>query len=147
MKEDSKKASRGSVGFGSSYRRGTQKDLKKRSEIGAVLGGQVWVIRPDKSAESANPCLWMQAGVVEFKNCNNFYDCTTCRYDQGMRKQAQNGKHPTWQDAMRRRRGLERVCRHTLTRRIEGRVCAYDYECSSCDFDQFFEESMSMSAK
>jgi glycine cleavage system H lipoate-binding protein len=41
---------------------------------------------------------------------------------------------------MRRRPGLERVCRHTLTRRIEKRTCAYNYECSTCDFDQFFEE-------
>jgi glycine cleavage system H lipoate-binding protein len=32
------------------------------------------------------------------------------------------------------------VCRHTLTRRIERRACAYNYECSTCDFDQFFEE-------
>jgi glycine cleavage system H lipoate-binding protein len=140
MEESSKGVTRGSVGFGSSYRKGTQYDLKKRSEIGAVLGGQVWMIRPDKDAKTANPCLWMQAGVVEFKSCNNFYDCTTCKYDQGMRNQAEKGKHPTWQDAMRRRPSLDRVCRHTLTRRIQGRACGYNYECSTCDFDQFFEE-------
>jgi glycine cleavage system H lipoate-binding protein len=32
------------------------------------------------------------------------------------------------------------VCRHSLTGRIEKRACAYDYECSTCDFDQFFED-------
>jgi glycine cleavage system H lipoate-binding protein len=140
MEENTKGVTRGTVGFGSSYRKGTQHDLQNRSDIGAVLAGQVWMIRPDKDAKIANPCLWMQAGVVEFKNCNNFYDCTTCTYDQGMRTQAEKGKHLTWQDAMRRRPSLNRVCRHTLTRRIEGRACAYNYECSTCDFDQFFEE-------
>jgi glycine cleavage system H lipoate-binding protein len=140
MEENTKGVTRGSVGFGSSYRKGTQQDLKQRSEIGAVLGGQIWMIKPDKDAKASNPCLWMQAGVVEFKNCNNFYDCTTCKYDQGMQTQAEKGKLLSWQDAMRRKPGLERVCRHTLTRRIERRACAYNYECSTCDFDQFFEE-------
>jgi glycine cleavage system H lipoate-binding protein len=140
MEENIKGVRRDSLGFGSSYRKGTQRDLQERSEIGAVLGGQVWMIKPDKDATAANPCLWMQAGVVEFKNCNNFYDCTTCKYDQGMQKQVEKGKYLSWQDAMRRRPSLERVCRHTLTRRIERRACAYNYECSTCDFDQFFEE-------
>jgi len=94
----------------------------------------------EKKRSSTNPCLWMQAGVVESKTCGNFYDCTTCKYDQGLRKQVEKGKQLSWQEAMRRRPGLERVCRHTLTRRIEKRTCAYNYECSTCDFDQFFEE-------
>ena len=140
MEENTKGFVRGSVGFGSSYRKGTQHDLKERSEIGAVLGRQIWMIKPDKDAKASNPCLWMQAGVVEFKNCNNFYDCTTCKYDEGMQKQAEKGKHLSWRDAMRRKPGLERVCRHTLTRRIDQRACAYNYECSTCEFDQFFEE-------
>ena len=140
MAGNMKEGKRGHVGYGSSYRKGTHQDLKAKSEVGVVLGGQVWVIKPDKAAETANPCLWMQAGVVDFKNCTNFYDCTTCKYDQAMIKQAQKGKQPTWQDVMRKRPSLQRVCRHTLTRRIEKRICAYDYRCSKCDFDQFFED-------
>jgi glycine cleavage system H lipoate-binding protein len=128
------------VGFGSSYRKGTGDDLRAKSEIGAVLGGQVWMIKPDKDAKTPNPCLWMQAGIVDFKNCNNFYDCTTCKYDQGMSKQVRKGKQTSWQEAMRRKPSLQRLCRHTLTNRIGKRVCAFDYECSKCDFDQFFED-------
>ena len=94
----------------------------------------------DKKRLSTNPCLWMQAGVVTSKTCRNFYDCTTCKYDEGMRNQAEKGKQLSWQDAMRRKPGLARVCRHTLTGRIEKRTCAYNYECSTCDFDQFFED-------
>lgn len=128
------------LGMGTSYRRGTSGDLDRRSEIGAVLGGQVWMVKPDRNARTANPCLWMASGVVEFKNCNNFYDCTTCKYDLGMKKKVDKGLQVSWQDAMRVRSHLERVCRHSLTNRIAKRSCAYDYECSTCDFDQFFEE-------
>jgi glycine cleavage system H lipoate-binding protein len=98
------------------------------------------MVKPDKEARTANPCIWMQAGIVEFKNCNNFFDCTRCKYDAGMQKRVENGKQMSWQDAMRKRPGLDRICRHSLTYRIEKRTCAYDYECSSCDFDQFFED-------
>ena len=128
------------IGYGSSYRKGTQRDINGKDEIDAILGGQVWKIKPDAEATAANPCLWMQAGVVNFKNCNNFYDCMTCKYDLGMQRQAQKGKQSTWQDSMRRRPELDRICRHSLTNRIARRVCAYDYTCGSCDFDQFFED-------
>ena len=99
-------------GYGSSYRKGKTQDLSKKNEIGAVLGGQVWMVKPDKKAKLSNPCLWMQAGVVDFKNCNNFYDCATCKYDRGMKKSVEKGKNISWQDSMRRRPELERVCRH-----------------------------------
>ena len=111
------------------------------------MGGQVWMVKPDKQAQAANPCLWMQAGVVEFKNCNNFGDCTTCKYDLGMQKKVEQGKQISWQDAMRKREGLERVCRHSLTHRIEKRSCAYDYACFACEFDQFLEDVWSAKTK
>ena len=140
MAEQTRGDRRGRVGYGSSYRRGGDKDLGTGAEIGTVLGGQVWMVKPDKQAGAANPCLWMQAGVVAFKNCNNFYDCNTCKYDHGMDKRVQDGRQMSWQDAMRTRSDRARVCRHSLTHRIEKRLCAYDYECSKCDFDQFFED-------
>jgi glycine cleavage system H lipoate-binding protein len=140
MQDKAKGERRDRIGFGSSYRRGSSQDLRDKAEIGAVLGGQVWMIKPDKDAKIGNPCLWMRAGVVKTKDCNNFYDCTTCKYDQGMRKQVESGKQMSWQDAMRKRPSLERICRHSLTERIARRVCAYDYECPKCDFDQFFED-------
>ena len=147
MAEKTRSDRRSHLGYGSSYRKGSGQDLGTKSGIGAVLGGQVWMVKPDKRAGTANPCIWMQAGVVEFKNCNNFGDCTTCKYDLGMRKRVEQGKQTSWQDAMRRREGLERICRHSLTNRIEKRRCAYDYECSKCDFDQFFEDVWSTKTK
>ncbi len=131
---------RSNTGYGSTYRRGSGQDLGSRQEIGSVMQGQVWMVKPDRKAPTANPCLWMQAGVVKFKSCDNYYDCTTCRYDAAMAVKAGQGKQPTWQDAMRRLPDMDRVCRHTLTHRIARRTCAYDYRCATCDFDQYFED-------
>ncbi len=140
MAEKKQAKIRSQVGMGSTYRKGSGKDLGNGKEIGAVMGGQVWMVKPDKKAKAANPCLWMQAGVVKFKNCDNYYDCTTCKYDNAMGQKAAKGKQLTWQAAMRLRPDLDRVCRHSLTQRIDTRICAYDYECGKCDFDQYFED-------
>ena len=83
MADTTKKEQRSHVGMGSTYRKGNAQDLGSQQEIGSVMGGQVWLVKPDKKAKAANPCLWMQAGVVKFKNCDNYYDCTTCKYDAG----------------------------------------------------------------
>jgi glycine cleavage system H lipoate-binding protein len=140
MADTTKKEQRSHVGMGSTYRKGSAQDLATQQEIGSVMGGQVWLVKPDKKAKAANPCLWMQAGVVKFKNCDNYYDCTTCKYDNAMAQKAAKGKQMTWQGAMKLRPDMDRVCRHSLTNRIEKRTCAYDYECATCDFDQFFED-------
>lgn len=144
MSEKIREDKRGKIGFGSSYRKAQKGDLGKGQGIGSVLGGQVWMVKPDKEAQAATPCIWMQAGVVEFKSCNNFYDCTTCKYDLGMKKQVEKGKQISWQAAMRKRDSIDRICRHSLTKRIQSRACAYDYECGKCDFDQFFEDVWAM---
>jgi glycine cleavage system H lipoate-binding protein len=133
--------------MGSTYRKGSGQDLDNGNEIGAVMGGQVWMVKPDKKAKAANPCLWMQAGVVKFKNCDNYYDCTTCKYDHAMGQKAAKGKQMNWQQAMKLRPDMDRVCRHSLTNRIETRICAYDYECATCDFDQFFEDVWTTKSK
>ena len=139
MAELIKETKRGQLGYGSTYRKAKAEE-SSRKEIKSVLGGQVWLVKPDQKAKATHPCLWMQSGVVKFKNCTNFYDCTTCDYDHAMGAKARSGKQFSWQDAMRRQPDMHRVCRHSLTGRIAKRACAYNYECTSCDFDQFFED-------
>jgi glycine cleavage system H lipoate-binding protein len=147
MAEQKRGNRRSNVGFGSTYRKGSRQDLGSHQEIGSVMQGQVWMVKPDKKAKAANPCLWMQAGVVKFKNCDNYYDCITCKYDHAMAMKAERGKQLTWQEAMRRMPDMDRVCRHSLTNRIERRSCAYDYQCAACDFDQFFEDVWTTKSK
>ena len=139
MAEQTKESKRGQLGYGSTYRKGKAVEGAGK-EIKSVLGGQVWLVKPDQKAKATHPCLWMQSGVVKFKNCTNFYDCTTCDYDYAMGAKARSGKQLSWQDAMRRQPDMHRVCRHSLTGRIAKRACAYNYDCTSCDFDQFFED-------
>ena len=140
MAKQEKDSRRSRVGYGSAYHRKGGRAKVQSHELEAVLGGQTWMITPDKAAKVENPCLWMQAGIVAHKNCNNFYDCTTCRYDQGMMMQVAKGKQISWRDAMRNHSEMNRVCRHSLCGRIPQRACAYDYHCGTCDFDQFFED-------
>ncbi|WP_419661864.1 glycine cleavage system protein H [Desulfosarcina variabilis] len=131
---------RSHIGYGSSYHRVQLRETDGGAGIESVLGGQKWVIHPDHKALPENPCLWMQAGAVKYKTCNNFYDCTTCRYDHAMQTKVSLGKQVSWQDTMRRQPALARTCRHSLTGRIGHRSCAYDFHCEKCDFDQYFED-------
>jgi glycine cleavage system H lipoate-binding protein len=139
MTKQSKERRRSRIGYGSTYGKG-QEGEGPRKGVATVLGGQQWLVRPDQKAKPESPCLWMQAGAVKFKNCTNFYNCTECSYDHAMGGKAKAGKQVSWQEAMRLRPEMHRVCRHSLTGRMEMRACAYNYECATCDFDQFFED-------
>ena len=122
MTDKKREDRRSRVGYGSSYRKGRGKDLGKGSEIGAVMGGQVWMVKPDKDAQAANPCIWMQAGVVGTKSCNNFYDCTSCKYDLGMLKKVEKGKQISWQDVMRKRPLPSKSSKSLMCFTILGRI-------------------------
>jgi glycine cleavage system H lipoate-binding protein len=101
----------------------------------------------------------MEAGVIDFKLCNNYYNCHTCTFDKAMKETADKnataralGLAPTgkkaniipWQDNMKKRQGEYRKCRHTLSGRAPFRLCPYDYECHSCAFDQMLEDGLEM---
>ncbi len=143
MAKNAKDSGRSNVGYGATYQKGAVGTMDSSNSIAAVFGGQTWMVKPDKKARIANPCLWMQTGVVANKSCTNYYDCVSCKYDHGMTRQVAKGKQISWQQAMRTRPNLERTCRHSLTNRIPKRLCAYDYQCASCDFDQVFEDTLS----
>ncbi len=38
----------------------------------------------EEVSEGKKPCIWMEAGVVDFKLCNHCFDCTTCEFDRAM---------------------------------------------------------------
>jgi glycine cleavage system H lipoate-binding protein len=104
-------------------------------------------------------CIWMEAGVIDFKLCNNYYNCHTCSFDKAMKETANKnaaarlqGVEPSgkkaniipWQEKMKKRQGEYRQCRHTLTGRAPFRLCPYDYECHACAFDQMLEDSFDL---
>jgi glycine cleavage system H lipoate-binding protein len=96
-----------------------------------------------------NECLWMKAGVVNFRLCDNDYDCDSCPFDLGMRKTMNlkspnrtEKSHPGWVQYLKERyHGASRPCRHAVTGRINApKICTMDYECHHCPYDQMLDE-------
>jgi glycine cleavage system H lipoate-binding protein len=94
-------------------------------------------------------CIWMKAGVVNFRLCDNVFDCHQCPFDAGMRRALSSGTHletelkePGWVTHLKRRyHGAERPCRHALTGRANApKICTMNYECYHCAFDQMMDD-------
>jgi hypothetical protein len=94
--------------------------------------------------EGNKPCIWMEAGVIDFKICNKNFDCENCELDQAMtaaatdnlarRKAAKQarGKQvnpPSWEAKMHQRFGGQRKCQLMTTSL-----------CHQCSFDELLEE-------
>ncbi|MFC1816118.1 glycine cleavage system protein H [Thermodesulfobacteriota bacterium] len=94
-------------------------------------------------------CIWMKAGVVNFRLCDNAYDCNNCPFDHGMSKTMNleskpeaKKESPGWVQYLRERyHGSSRPCRHALTGRIDApKICVLNYECYHCAYDQLLDE-------
>ncbi len=92
-------------------------------------------------------CIWMKAGVVNFRICDNAYDCYNCPFDRGMRKtmglesKQVKDEQPAWVAYLKENfQGASRPCRHALTGRVEApKICTMSYECYHCPFDQMLD--------
>lgn len=114
------------------------------------------IVPPDKKK-----CLWMEAGVVSYKFCDNNYDCPTCVYDHAMvakvarQKQAamaqpdivSDGKiTESWVDMMMQLPASQRKCRYMITGEVDRKLCPNAYEWGNCSFDQMMQERMQIEA-
>jgi glycine cleavage system H lipoate-binding protein len=115
-------------------------DMEKTKTKKRIVGFQVL----------EDECIWMKAGVVNFRICDNAYDCNSCPFDKGIRRAMGLGKDfetkthaPEWVAYLKKRyRGASRPCRHALTGRIEApKICTMNYECYHCPFDQMLDEA------
>jgi glycine cleavage system H lipoate-binding protein len=111
----------------------------KESEKKRLVGFQV----------KEDECIWMKAGVVNFRLCDNAFDCYNCPFDAGMQRAMSPSDHvefklkePRWVDHLKKHyHGPERPCRHALTGRIDApKICSMNYECYHCAFDQMMDE-------
>ncbi len=91
---------------------------------------------------SEKECIWMRAKVVPTKYCDNAFDCTTCTFDKAMaRRMSQESPDAGWDTKMFRLAGEEQRCRHALTGRApKAKMCARNYECGDCPFDQMLDD-------
>lgn len=94
-----------------------------------------------------NECIWMKAGVVNFRLCDNAYDCNSCPFDKGMRKALKSEGQKSeqtdrWKESLRSRyRDEPPLCRHALTgRAAPSKICPYNYECYHCPYDQWLDD-------
>ncbi len=118
-----------------------KKDSKKegKSKSNVVKGFQVL----------EDECIWMKAGVVNFRKCDNAYDCYSCAFDTGMRKSMglaassdSNRKEPGWVEYLKKNyHGSSRPCRHSLTGRVDApKICTMSYNCFKCPYDQMLDD-------
>ncbi|MBI4773402.1 MAG: glycine cleavage system protein H [Deltaproteobacteria bacterium] len=96
-----------------------------------------------------NQCIWAKAGVINYRVCDNAYDCNTCGFDKAMSRAGQKKPEdvsqlfaPGWSEELRSRYiGANRPCRHALTGRINApKICPLNNECYHCAFDQWLDE-------
>ena len=93
-------------------------------------------------------CIWMKAGVINFRLCDNAFDCSSCAFDKAMTRALEKTgplvkqkDQESWRDRMRLRYGDERECRHMLSGRVQYKICTNDFRCDVCEFDQSLDEA------
>lgn len=106
-------------------------------------------------------CIWMEAGVVSYKLCDNNYDCTSCAYDHGMQRKIARKQEAiteledtivsekkvdtafeSWVDKMMKLPASQRKCRYMLTGQVNRKICPNAYECGNCSFDQMMQDRL-----
>ena len=110
-------------------------------------------VSPNKRAVCFNilqdRCIWMKAGVINYRICDNAFDCNACVFDKAIRQAMKvdpmvdsQTLAPKWVvHLIERYDGANRPCRHALTGRIAApKTCPYNYECYHCAFDQMLDE-------
>lgn len=94
-------------------------------------------------------CIWMKAGVINFRTCDSAYDCNHCAFDKAMRRAMGMSREgaseqitPDWVKHLQKKYcGAERPCRHSLTGRVEApKICTLNYECYHCAYDQMLDD-------
>ncbi|MBC8419667.1 MAG: glycine cleavage system protein H [Desulfobacterales bacterium] len=99
-------------------------------------------------------CVWMEAGVVSYKLCDNNFDCPTCVYDHAMQAKVARQKETmvavpvespaekftaTWVDKMMLLPASRRKCRYMITGEVGRKICPNAYECGTCSFDRMMQ--------
>jgi glycine cleavage system H lipoate-binding protein len=102
----------------------------------------------EKIIESKKRCIWMDAGVVQFKLCDSDFDCKSCQFDRAMNESAtrqiarrqqagnpaaQKVKTMPWENKMHQRFGERRKC-----------PLMKSNLCHQCSFDELIEEQFDL---
>ncbi len=117
--------------------------------------------QPIRSPHDAPQCIWMQAGAVRHKFCKFDFECRACQFDKALRRisaenktlrqqgrvpQGNRGKIAFWYDQLNALPLGKRPCIHHMKGRIGFRPCTNEYQCSDCEFDQYFQDEFTVRA-
>jgi glycine cleavage system H lipoate-binding protein len=92
-----------------------------------------------------NQCIWMKAGIVNFRECDNAYDCADCSFDKSMREAMKSERDP--KRSPQATRWLETLggtystanetCIHFLAGNVEApENCEHGFRCDGCPVHQ-----------
>ena len=102
-------------------------------------------------------CIWMKAGVVNFRLCDRNYDCINCTFDASMAKivsenqqkrsaglelKTKKDRMRSWREHFNELDASQRQCRHMLSGRVEYKICANAFQCHRCEFDELIENEL-----
>lgn len=108
--------------------------------------------RPNVYGMSNDQCVWSKAGVVKSMVCINAFDCLGCAFDRKVQADFQAREKETWAARgahLAPRMGLlenQGKCRHMLSGRVDYKMCAHNYNCVKCPYDQMIEDRAMMPA-
>lgn len=97
---------------------------------------------------SADRCIWMKAGIINFRLCDGAHDCHHCPFDQAMKiamgepsPAAKEEQREGWAGRMKRTYEiLETPCIHFKRGHVTSpEVCAANYACRHCDVHRMLQ--------
>jgi glycine cleavage system H lipoate-binding protein len=95
-------------------------------------------------SKEMKPCIWMKAGVINYRMCTQNYDCKNCEFDKSLTEQESSGSSMVVQAIAKLRQlpAAERKCRYMLTGDFSYKICPNNYECWHCTVDQYIQDTM-----
>lgn len=113
-----------------------------------------------KTSEQPPFCIWMEAGVIDYKICNHDFDCATCDFDRAMteaarrnlalqrasaKPQGAKGVIIPWQEKIRRPGEKEQKRRQKVSGQTPADYCGNHYVCQRYSYDQLLSEQAELS--
>lgn len=96
-----------------------------------------------RASEDLKPCIWMKAGVIEYRMCQHNYDCKNCEFDQALTQGGTESSMVTQAiEKLRELPATERKCRYMLTGDFSYKLCPNNYECWHCPVDQYIQDTL-----
>jgi glycine cleavage system H lipoate-binding protein len=96
-----------------------------------------------RASEDLKPCIWMKAGVIEYRMCQHNYDCKNCEFDRALTQGgAESSVVVQAIEKLRQLPATERKCRYMLTGDFSYKLCPNNYECWHCPVDQYIQDTL-----